>query len=148
MKFKLERPKNNWKDTYTIGYLYIDHEDDVQLGWESYCDTLEDKVRDYNMDGKLDESKVPGETAIPFGTYKIHIQHSPHFGKDMPYLQNVHGFEGIMIHPGNTAIDTHGCILVGVNTVKGTVTNSRYTFDVLYKMMMDSKQTEWTIEIV
>ena len=44
------------RPTYTIGKLYIDG--------EYFCDTCEDTVR---MDGK----KIPGETAIPFGTYRV-----------------------------------------------------------------------------
>jgi len=59
----------------------------------------------------------------------------------------VHGFEGIRIHPGNTAADTHGCLLPGVNTEKGKVTSSKATFETLYKLMLESKQKEWWITI-
>ena len=46
------------------------------------------------------------------------------FNAKMPRLLNVKGFEGILIHAGNTQKDTDGCILVGINKVKGQVINS------------------------
>ena len=62
------------RDTYTIGRLYIDG--------VYFCDTLEDKVRDLNKNGKFDngEKKVYSETAIPYGIYKVDINTvSPRF---------------------------------------------------------------------
>lgn len=129
------------KPTYTIGRLSIDG--------KYFCDTLEDKVRDFNKDGDLldpGEEKVYGETAIPYGTYKITISYSPRFRRNLPRLQNVKHFEGILIHPGNTSEDTHGCILVGVNTVKGRVVNSKATFDKLFEMIKNEK--DLTIEVI
>ena len=103
--------------TYTIGRLYIDG--------EYFCDTCEDTVR---PDGK----KIPGETAIPFGTYRVVITQSARFKKKLPELLDVPYFVGVRIHSGNTAKDSEGCILVGRNTVKGMVTQSR---DTMKKLM-------------
>ena len=128
-------------DTYTIGRLSVNG--------VYFCDTLEDKVRDLNKDGDLDdigEGKVYGETAIPYGTYKIGISYSPRFKKELPRLLNVRHFDGILIHAGNTAKDTHGCILVGRNTEKGKVTNSKATFDRLFTLMKNEKDI--TINII
>lgn len=46
----------------------------------------------------------------------------------MPFLLNVNGRVGIMIHTGNYPKDTQGCILVGRNLAKGSVSNSKQTF--------------------
>ena len=100
-----------------------------------FCDILEDTVRDKNGDGDFDEpgeAKVWGETAIPIGRYEIVKQYSPHFKRFMPYLVGVKHFSGIMMHWGTTVEDTHGCLLVGVNTAVGKVTGSRLTFEVLW----------------
>lgn len=91
-----------------------------------FCDTLEDKVRDLNKNGVFDngEKKVAAETAIPYGTYKVIVDVSPKFKRELPRLSGVAEFEGVLIHRGNTAKDTAGCILVGENKVKGKVINS------------------------
>lgn len=98
--------------TYTIGSMYLND--------KYFCDTLEDTVRDLHTE----KDKVYGETAIPAGTYKVTLDMSPRFKRVLPRLHNVPFFEGILIHRGNTAKDTHGCILVGENKVKGQVINS------------------------
>lgn len=115
---KLELKRRFLGESYTIGSLSIDG--------KKFCDTLEDKVRDLNKNGVFDgdEKKVYAETAIPYGTYDIVVDYSPKFKRELPRLQNVKHFEGILIHRGNTAEDSAGCILVGENKVKGKVVNS------------------------
>jgi hypothetical protein len=117
------------RDTYTIGKLYIDG--------KYICDTIEDKVRDINKNGKFDgeEKKVYGETAIPYGTYEVKWTYSPRFKKYMPELLNVPSFSGIRIHSGNTAADSLGCIIVGENKAVGKVLNSRATVNKLYPII-------------
>jgi len=66
-----------------------------------------------------------GKGPIPPGRYLLKWQWSNHFQRQMPYLQNVPNFTGIMIHPGNTAQDTKGCILVGDNPRIRDLENSR-----------------------
>lgn len=111
MKLQLKRVA--LRDTYTIGKLYVDG--------QYWCDALEDRVRDLSR-----EKKVPGETAIPAGTYDIVVNISPKFKRLLPRLLGVPHFEGILIHRGNTAKDSAGCILVGENRAVGKVLNSTY----------------------
>jgi hypothetical protein len=65
----------------------------------------------------------------------------------MPRLINVPGFEGVLMHPGNTAVDTLGCLLVGLNTAKGKITQSRDYFEKLYKLMDAANKKHEIIEI-
>lgn len=123
------------RQTYTIGKLYVDG--------NYYCDTLEDTVR------KLDsiDDKVYGMTAIPYGTYKVIVNYSNRFKRHLPRLLNVPFFEGILIHPGNTAEDTSGCILVGRNLEKGKVLKSRATFEPLYESIVEALKHGETVTI-
>ncbi len=123
------------KNEYTIGDLYVDGV------WVS--NTLEDAVRDLNRNGQFDngERKIPGKTAIPYGRYEVTMKvKSPKYSNFtkyswakkydgyLPRLLNVPHFEGILIHAGNTAEDTEGCICVGLNKVVGRVVDSVNTF--------------------
>lgn len=153
MELKLKRIA--LKETYTIGKLYING--------VYQCDTLEDKVRDYNKDGDLNdlnEQKVYGETAIPYGKYEVTLKvQSPKYSKlatyswcngYLPRLLNVPHFDGILIHSGNVAEHSHGCLLVGENKVKGKVINSMVTLKRIYpqlKQASDRGERIWiTIE--
>ena len=143
------------RDTYTIGKLYING--------VYFCDTLEDRVRDLNRDGDLNdvgEGKVCGRTAIPYGRYEITMKvQSPKYSKRasyawckgyLPRLLNVPHFEGILIHSGNDATHSDGCVLVGENKVKGKVINSMETLKRLHRTLKsasDSGKKIWiTIE--
>jgi len=87
------------------------------------CFTLEDAER---------EEKIPGETAIPRGKYRLVITFSNRFQRRMPLLMDVPGFTGIRIHCGNKPEDTEGCILVGRSKGKNWIGNSRIAYDALY----------------
>jgi hypothetical protein len=65
----------------------------------------------------------------------------------MPRLVGVKGYEGVLIHPGNTASDTYGCILVGRNTVKGKVLQSQATWKALMDKLLTDRNNI-TIEII
>jgi hypothetical protein len=129
MEIKVYRKWLNNKNT--IGEMYIDG--------IFYCFTLEDKVRN-------NEPKVPGETAIPKGKYKVIIDQSARFKCEMPHILNVPNFEGVRIHCGNTQADTEGCILVGFKHVGNTIEQSHDAFAFLFIKMKAAK--EITIEIV
>lgn len=132
MKLKLKRIA--FKPTYTIGRLFVDG--------KYVCDVLEDRDRGLTDSMTLEEImriKKYGETAIPYGTYKVQITYSPKYKKMMPILCGVKGFEGIRIHSGNTSKDTLGCLLVGRNSKVGMVTESRKTYNMLFQMIKDQK---------
>ena len=133
MKIKVVR--DGLKEDCTLGKLYINDEFE--------CFTLEDEVR-------LDGEKVYGKTAIPYGTYDIAVTHSPHFGTDLPLLLSVPNFEGVRIHPGNTAADTEGCLLVGLQRSDSTVTHSRLAFSSLFSKIRNAldEGEEVTIEYI
>jgi len=143
MRLRLER--RFLGEEYTIGSLFVDG---VYL-----CDTIEDKVRDFNEDGDLDdpgEMKVYGHTAIPYARYELDLTWSPKFTRLLPLVKNVKGFEGIRIHRGNTADDSAGCILPGENKVKGRVLYStEYEEKIVVRMLQAIRnQEEMTIDIV
>ena len=75
------------------------------------------------------------KTAIPEGEYPVRLAWSPRFKRKMPCLQDVPGFTGVLIHPGNSVADTQGCILVGERQADGRLKNSRMTFDRLYDLL-------------
>ena len=120
---------------YTIGRL--EDENGVKI-----CDTLESTWRDY----KGGELKVPRKSAVPEGTYPVVVTKSKKFGKYLPLLVGVPGFEGIRIHSGNTVNDTEGCILVGQNLIKGKVLLSRLTLEKLMRLIENEKRIFLTIK--
>lgn len=149
MKLLLKRIAKMEK--YTIGKLYIDG--------KYFSDTLEDTDRNLTSTMSKDEIvkvKVYRKTAIPTGTYVVDMNTvSPKFGKrswaqpyegKVPRLQDVPGYEGVLIHPGNTADDTSGCILVGRNKVKGQVVESQNTFHSLMNILKGDNDITITIE--
>lgn len=96
-------------DGCTIGRLAIDG--------VFACRTLEDVERK--------GPKIAHETAIPAGRYRVAITRSARFGKMLPILLDVPGFDGIRMHSGNVAADTAGCILVGQSKANDSILGSR-----------------------
>ena len=132
------------KETYTIGKLSIDGKD--------FCDTIEDRDRGLSQEmpeHKIKEITVYGQTAIPTGRYKVDMNTvslrfkerswaKPYDGK-LPRLIGVPGFEGVLIHPLNTAQESSGCIGPGINSIVGRVMNSTTTFHNLMKRLLAAK---------
>lgn len=121
------------RPNYTIGRLFVNG---IYL-----CDTIEDTDRGLTKDMPLEEIqriKVKSETAIPTGTYQVILNMSARFKRLLPLLLGVPGYEGIRIHPGNTEKDTEGCILPGLNKVKGQVVESRAQFGKVFSLINDA----------
>lgn len=149
---KLTLKRINKTEKYTEGILYING--------ERFCSTIEDTDRGLTNEMSITEiqsKKVYGETAIPKGTYQITLDVvSPKFkdrswvtfceGK-LPRLLDVPGFEGVLIHVGNEASNSLGCLLVGQKTKDGWISNSTQTFkDLYYKLKQATDQITITIE--
>jgi hypothetical protein len=116
-----------------------------------FCDTLEDVDRGLTQATPLDEIrkiKIPHETAIPTGVYKLIVNLSPAKKRMLPRLLDVPGFSGILIHRGNTKRDSSGCILVGENKVKGKVINSTQYEKRLVEILTKAQENGEEIRIV
>lgn len=140
--------KRRFKSSYTIGSLFID---DVY-----FCDTLEDQVRALPANcpntpqgrGCDCKEKIFGETAIPEGRYNVILRHSPKFKRTLPAVENVPHFLGILFHAGTTEADSHGCILVGENKIKGRLINSRATEAKLIEILKSAIQSGKQIRLI
>ena len=140
------------RPSYTIGKLYVDG--------KYFCDTIEDTDRGLRQTDPLERIKavkVASRTAIPTGTYQVTLGvKSPKYSTRkqyafckgyLPRLLNVPGYDGVLIHIGNTAEDTAGCLLVGENKEVGKVLNSTATFKRLYALLDAANKRGETIRI-
>jgi len=132
MKLELTRFSSDTQST--LGTLF-----DITNERRFLCFTLEDEHRD---------KKVKHETRIPSGTYVITFHPNSRFDKSyrgkfgkmhkgMLLLNDVPGFEGILIHMGNSAGHTSGCLLVGDSarqniTQSGKITDSKKAYKRIY----------------
>lgn len=122
----------------TLSRIYVDG--------EFVCFGLEDGYR---------AEKVPGETRIPAGRYRVapryegkhHIAFSKLFAdihKGALEIVDVPNFQYIMIHIGNTKEDTEGCLLVGMETIVGesgrklAIGKSRVAYQKFYTRIIDA----------
>ena len=119
---------------YTIGELLLD-----ECGY--LCDTLEDEDRGLTQEmpvSMIQTLKVYGQTAIPKGTYRVRMEvvspklknkaYARKYGGCLPRLENVPGWEGVLIHPFNTAEESLGCIGPGVYAGGGRIKDSTKAF--------------------
>lgn len=150
MEIRLKRIAR--RETYTIGRIYVDG--------KYVCDTVEDRDRGLSQSLPVSVSiakKRKGMTAIPTGRYRVTLDvQSPKYSKFksyawcngyLPRLINVPAFDGILIHAGNSAADSAGCLLVGENKVVGKVLNSMDTLKRLYAILKTAKDSIYiTIE--
>ena len=144
------------KNPYCVGHLYING--------KYFCDTLEPPYFGTTQNTPIQEIKntKKGNTAIPIGTYDISLDYqSPKFKNRswakfcdgyLPTIMNVPAFNRILIHVGNIASqygksDTMGCILVGMNKIKGQVINSTDTFKKLYSILTGAKNKQEKITL-
>lgn len=123
---KITLTRKYFSDITTIGTFQLDK------GFS--CFALEDKDRKLEADGV----KIPKETCIPRGTYKVIIDFSNRFQTDMPHVLDVPQFEGIRIHSGNTQHNTAGCILLGGSKGIDFINNSKVTFGQFMVLLRDA----------
>jgi hypothetical protein len=96
----------------------------LSINGRPVCVTLED----------LWKNNQPTVSCIPKGKYKLTWHISPKFGQC--YLVNdVPGRSHILIHAGNSAGDTHGCILLGLMFGEGRITSSRAAIELFHSLM-------------
>lgn len=152
MKLLLKRVQKT--KIFTIGELYIDG--------KFFCYTCEDTDRGLRQDMPLsviEKIKIKSVTCIPYGKYKVTLDVvSPKYSNPkykwaakidakVPRLIDVPGYAGVLIHVGNTAKDTDGCILVGFSKTKDGVGRSTDCFLKLYEILLNDKNNI-EIEIV
>ena len=146
IQLKLIRTKpKDINQKFTHGELFIK---DNSGKWMDFCYTLEDQIRDINMNGKFDgeEKKIYGETAIPFSIYKGEITYSNAFKRYLPLIKDVPEFSGIRLHGGNKITDTLGCILIAHYTDNnGSIWGSAES-DLV--SVIRNNGSEFTIEII
>ena len=148
-------------ENYSIGHLYK-KKDDGSL--EYICDTIEDKDRGLNDSmsvAAIKFKKIFSKTAIPTGTYEVTLNvKSPKYSNFskygwareyngyLPRLLNVKGYDGILMHVGNTEKDSSGCLIVGYNKVKGKVINSTLAFrKLMHEYLLPAKKKNEKIQI-
>jgi len=114
------------RDTFskdsTLGELF--------LNGERMCDTLENPWQDNQRN----------ISCIPEGVYDVRLR-LPRESATRDYMhllvKDVPNRDYILLHIGNTAKDTSGCILVGLGTEQDVVHNSVLAMDLLIKEILN-----------
>ena len=114
--------RNTFSKESTIGELF--------LNGERICDTLENPWVDNQRN----------VSCIPEGVYPVRLR-LPRESATRDYIhllvKDVKDRDYILIHIGNTAKDTSGCILVGLGTEQDVVHNSVLAMDLLIKEILN-----------
>ncbi len=64
----------------------------------------------------------------------------------MPLLLDVPNYEGVRIHSGNTALDTEGCLIFGLERTSNGVARSRDAITLLMHKLNQSEIIYLTIK--
>ena len=138
MKRYLQLERIEKQKKYTVGRLEAGGmKIDTLERWDGGIKSTSDLIDIYIMKKK--------KCAIPSGTYRIVLTCSARFSSRsfyknyslglLPRLVGVKGFEGVLIHCGNTVLDTAGCILVGEICGHGILKNSRVNYIKLFRLL-------------
>ena len=114
--------RDTFTEESTIGELF--------LNGERMCDTLENPY--INNERRI--------SCIPAGQYKVRLRTARESAsRDYLHLlvQDVPNRKWILLHRGNYASDTNGCVLVGLGTQHNKVNNSRLAMDLLMKEIIN-----------
>jgi hypothetical protein len=137
---KLTLKRSDCGKVSTLGEIFVDG--------KNQCFCIEDVDRQLET---YPDNKVYGQTCIPRGTYQVIITYSNRFKRELPLLVDVPGFEGIRIHPGNTAADTEGCLLPCTSWAKQNDVaigiNSREAFRKLFDKIEAALDAGQSVEI-
>ena len=129
--------------SFTESAMYID-------GGNRFCWVLEDVGRPHGV-------KVPRETCIPEGHYRVVISISSRWNKPMLLLYNTNEqtverfgveFTGVRAHGGNDVDDTEGCPLCAYNTDHNGKVWTRASDDLLIKVQQAidaGEEVHWVI---
>jgi len=108
---------------------------------EIVCHSLEDIDRDLCMSMTTKfilSKKIYGQTAIPYGRYKLTWYDSPKHGR-VPLLVGVKGFSYVEIHKANWAYQLEGCIAPGLRKGINSVEDSGKAFEKVKALIRDEE---------
>jgi len=126
--------------------------------WEGqrFCWGLEDQPRAPGV-------KVPGETRIPAGTYRLELRAEggmhEHYKKRFPFhrgmlwLRDVPFFEFIYLHPLNKDTETEGCLGPGLrpgplDAERLTIESSVPAYERLYRRIIEAMEMGFEVYVV
>jgi hypothetical protein len=114
--------RDTFTEVSTLGKLFLNGE------W--LCDTLENPY--INNERRI--------SCIPASQYKVRLRTARESAtRDYLHLlvKDVPNRDYILVHIGNSAKDTSGCILVGIGTEQDFVKNSRFAMELLMKEILN-----------